>query len=209
MTEPVFPDLPGLGWSVTRAPQFATRTQKAISGRELRLAAQLVPIWEWTLAYDFLRDQNDIRESGGLGVGYDELRTLVGFFLARNGSFQAFLYVDPTDWTIANQTIGVGDGLTTTFQLVRTFGGFVEPITAPVLVSAIRENGSTLLGGSYTVDTATGIVTFGTAPGAGHVMTADFTYAFRVRFSDDSAQFENFMFQLWTLKQIKFRSALR
>jgi hypothetical protein len=30
-----------------------------------------------------------------------------------------------------------------------------------------------------------------------------------VRFSDDTASFENFMFQLWRLKQIKFVSILQ
>ena len=32
----VFPALPGLAWSVTKAPTFQTRIQRAVSGRELR-----------------------------------------------------------------------------------------------------------------------------------------------------------------------------
>lgn len=208
MTDPVFPALPGLAWSVTKTPSFMTRKQSAISGRELRLLDQIVPTWEWTLVYDFLRDQNDTRAGAGLGSGYDELRTLAGFFLARHGSFQAFVFDDPADDTTAGETIGTGDGTTTAFQLVRTFGGFAEPITAPNIVSAVRDNGTTVPGTGYAVNSATGIVTFTAPPAAGHVLTADFTYRFRVRFSDDNATFENFMYQLWSLKQIKFRSAL-
>ena len=52
-------------------------------------------------------------------------------------------------------------------------------------------------------------MTFTTPPAAGHVIAADFTYRFRVRFAEDSAEFENFMYQLWQLKQIKLQSVLR
>ena len=52
-------------------------------------------------------------------------------------------------------------------------------------------------------------MTFTAPPPAGQVVTADFTYRFRVRFADDAAEFENFMYQLWQLKQIKLQSVLR
>ena len=61
----------------------------------------------------------------------------------------------------------------------------------------------------YTVDDETGLVTFAAPPPAGQIITADFTYRFRVRFADDAAEFENFMYQLWQLKQIKLQSVLR
>ena len=60
----IFPALPGLGWSVTKAPRFATRIQKAISGRELRVLDQPYPIWTWTLTYALLRDKWDTRGAG-------------------------------------------------------------------------------------------------------------------------------------------------
>jgi hypothetical protein len=72
----IFPSLPGLAWSVTKAPRFATRIQRAVSGRELRILDQPYPIWTWTLSYSLLRDKWDARGPGGLGAGYDELRTI-------------------------------------------------------------------------------------------------------------------------------------
>ncbi len=204
----IFPALPGLAWSVTKAPRFATRIQKAISGRELRVLDQPYPIWSWTLTYSLLRDKWDTRGAGGLGAGYDELRTLAGFFLEQQGAFQPFLFDDPTDDTIAGQPIGTGDSSTSVFQLVRSMGGFTEPITAPNTVSAIYLNGVRQNPASYAVDAATGLVTFATPPTAGQLITADFTYWFRVRFADDTAEFENFMYQLWSLKQIKLESRL-
>ena len=49
-------------------------------------------------------------------------------------------------------------------------------------------------------------VLFNSPPGAGLAITATFTYLFLCRFSDDSIEFENFMYQLWSQKGLKFRS---
>ena len=211
MTE-LFPALPGLGWSVTKAPRFAARIQRAVTGRELRVLDQPYPIWTWTLTYSLLRDRHDTRgpngAGGGLGAGYDELRTMAGFFLQQQGSFQPFLFDDPTDDSVLAQAIGTGNSSTTVFQLVRNFGGFSEPIAAPNVVSAIYFNGVLQSASGYTVDPTTGLVTFAAPPPSGQAITADFTYYFRVRFADDTAEFENFMYQLWSLKQIKLQSVL-
>jgi len=204
----IFPALPGLAWSVTKAPRFATRIQRAINGRELRVLDQPNPIWTWTLTYSLLRDKWDTRGPGGLGASYDELRTIAGFFLQRQGAFQPFLFDDQTDDTVTAQSIGTGNSSASVFQLVRTMGGFAEPITAPHTVSAIYFNGVSQNPSGYTVDADSGLVTFVTPPAAGQLITSDFTYRFRVRFSDDTAEFENFMYQLWQLKQIKLQSAL-
>jgi len=204
----IFPSLPGLAWSVTKAPRFATRIQRAVSGRELRVLDQPYPVWTWTLTYSLLRDKWDSRGSGGVGAGYDELRTLAGFFLDRQGAFQPFLFDDPSDDNVTGQVIGTGDASANVFQLVRTMATFAEPITAPDSVGAIYFDGVVQNPANYTVDPATGLVNFTTPPPAGQSITADFTYRFRVRFADDTAEFENFMYQLWQLKQIKLQSVL-
>lgn len=203
----IFPALPGLAWSVTKSPRFATRIQKSVSGRELRVLDQPNPIWLWTLTYDILRDSHDTRGTG-LGGGYDELRTLMGFFLQQQGAFQPFLFDDPTDDSATAQPIGTGDSSATQFPLLRTMNGFAEPVTAPNVVSAVYFDGVRQSAGLYSVDPGTGIVTFAAPPPAGQAITADFSYYFRVRFADDTAEFENFMLQLWRLKQIKLQSAL-
>ena len=204
----IFPALPGLGWSVRKTPRFATRIQRAVSGRELRVLDQPNPIWSWTLTYEILRDKNDLRAATGPGAGYDELRTLMGFFLQQQGAFQPFLYDDPTDDQVAAQALGTGNGSATAFQLVRAMAGFAEPVTAPNVVSAIYFNGIRQSSSGYSIDGNTGLVSFVSPPPAGQLVAADFTYYFRVRFGDDSADFENFLYQLWSLKQVKFQSAL-
>jgi len=105
----IFPALPGLAWSVTKTPTFQTRIQRAVSGRELRALDYPYPLWQFALVYDFLRDNP--------AAGYDELRTLLGFFMLCQGAFGTFLFQDPSDSHVIGQQIGVGNASTTVFQL--------------------------------------------------------------------------------------------
>jgi uncharacterized protein (TIGR02217 family) len=200
----VFPVLPGLAWSVTKAPTFQTRIQRAVSGRELRALDYPYPLWQFTLVFAFLRDSPT--------AGFDELRTLMGFYLTCQGAYGTFLFQDPSDYQAVAQYIGTGDSSLGVFQLQRTLGtalpsgGFVEPIVAPNLVTAVYFDGIVQSSSSYSVDPDTGLVTFGTPPATGLVITADFTYWFRCRFVDDSCDFENFMYRLWQLKKLAFIS---
>jgi uncharacterized protein (TIGR02217 family) len=200
----VFPSLPGLAWSVTKSPTFQTRIQRAASGRELRALDYPYPLWQFTLVFDLLRDNP--------AAGYDELQTLMGFFMLCQGAFGTFLFRDPSDDQVARQQIGVGNASTNVFQLQRSMGttlpggGFQEPIVAPNIVSAVHLNGITQSPASYSVDPNTGLVTFVTAPGSELIISADFSYYFRCRFVDDSYTFENFMFRLWQLKKLTFIS---
>ena len=200
----VFPKLPGLAWSVTKTPTFQTRIQRAASGRELRALDYPYPLWQFTLVYDFLRDAP--------AAGYDELRTLMGFFMLCSGAFGAFLFQDPTDYQVSGQLIGIGDASQSTFQLQRNIGttlpggGFSEPIVAPNIVVAVYFNGIRQDPATYSVDPSAGLVAFSTAPGGGQIITADFSYYFRCRFVEDKYDFENFMHQLWQLKKLTFIS---
>jgi uncharacterized protein (TIGR02217 family) len=200
----VFPSLPGLAWSVTKTPTFQTRIQRAVSGRELRALDYPYPLWQFTLVFDLLRDNP--------AAGYDELQTLMGFFMLCQGAFGTFLFRDPSDDQVTGQQIGIGNASANVFQLQRAMGaklpggGFLEPIAAPDIVTAVYLDGITQSPGSYNVDPDTGLVTFSTAPGSGLIITADYSYYFRCRFVDDSYAFENFMFRLWQLKKLTFIS---
>jgi uncharacterized protein (TIGR02217 family) len=200
----IFPTLPGLAWGVTKTPTFQTRIQRAASGRELRALDYPCPLWQFSLIYDFLRDNP--------AAGYDELRTLTGFFMLCQGAFGTFLFQDPSDYQVVGQQMGIGDASNTTFQLQRAMGttlpggGFFEPIVAPNIVGAIYLNGITQNPATYSVDPATGLVTFNVAPGTAQIITADFSYYFRCRFIDDKYDFENFMYRLWQLKKLTFIS---
>lgn len=212
MAYTVFPSLPGLSWSVFKEPQFKTRIQKGVSGRELRLTFQPVPTWMFKLKFDFLRDKNDLRMAPW-GTTFNELREILGLFLAQQGALSPFAFNDPTDNAVTGQAIGTTDGNTATYQLIRTmgvspYGQFNEPILAPNVVNAIYLNGNVQDPGFYSVNFNNGTFTFSNIPGSGFAITADFTYYFLCRFNDDTISLENFLFQLWALNELKLQSIL-
>jgi uncharacterized protein (TIGR02217 family) len=197
---PSFPSLAGQGWSVHKRPVFATLVAGHVSGREVRDALWQYPLWEFELAFDGLA--SDATSYPGLGA--QSLQSLMGLFLQAQGQFGTFLYTDPTDNSVSNQTIGTGDGATTVFALVRTLGGFTEPVGWVSAIANIKLNGvSQPSGWSLTTPNT---LSFTTAPGAGVVITASFAYAFQCRFLDDGQDFEQFMQNLWAVQSLKFRS---
>jgi uncharacterized protein (TIGR02217 family) len=194
MSNAVFPTLQGLKWGITKTPMWSTKTQKSANGRELRAAYFSYPLWKFSLSYEVLRAN-----------AMAELQTLVGFFNARQGSFDSFLYQDPDDKWVTAQAFGVGDGVTTKFQLVRDYGGFVEPVVATSGTPSIYVAGTLkTLTTHYTL--VDGLVTFTTPPASGAILTWTGGFYYRVRFLQDSAEFEQFMYQLWTSKKIEFQS---
>ena len=102
------------------------------------------------------------------------------------------------------QAIGIGDGATTVFTLVRTLGGFTDPVGWATTLSNVYLNGVAQTSGVSLL--APNMLTLAIAPGAGVVITADFSYAFQCRFLDDQNDFENFASGLWTVQSLKFRS---
>ncbi len=191
MSNALFPTLPGLSWNVVRRPVFSTIVQRAASGRETRAALFSFPIWEWDLSYDLLRDDAS-----------QELRTLLGFFLQRQGAFDSFLFRDPTDNAVVDQSIGLGNGTRRNFQLVRALGGSVEPMFDIDGVPAVKAAGTPQVFGVQFSLGATGEIVFTTPPPAGAPLHATFSYLFRVRFRDDLADFNQFAFRLWELQSL-------
>jgi len=131
--------------------------------------------------------------------GYNDLSTLVTFYVARGGVANGFLYKDWLDYnthtdgvsTLTNldQTVGTGDGSATTFQCVKryTAGGNTEvrTITKPIAstcVCAIAGADQGAEGGTWSVNEATGVITFNTAPTSSASVTAGFEFYVPVRF---------------------------
>ena len=217
MTTPVFPALAGQGWSVHKKPTFATIVASHVSAREVRSPQYLNPIWNFELTFDGL-DGTTSGQYGGLGAS--SLQSLMGLFLQCQGQYGSFVFYDPTDYAVTAQAFGTGDGTTTTFQLARTLGGFLEPVVVPapagtlyfpgsqsvtVSAPAIYNNGS-LVGSGYTISNPGGVVTFSTAPASGHALTWTGAFGFLCRFDGDDLDFEQFMANLWKAESVKFRS---
>ena len=128
----------------------------------------------------------------------------MGLFLACQGQYATFLYTDPTDSSaVDTTTFATGDGTTTSFTLSRYMGAFLEPVGWVTSLSAVTVAGAAA--GGYWLNLPNTLV-FANAPPSGAAIGATFSYAFQCRFSDDSADFEQFMANIWKADSIKFRS---
>ena len=192
----VFPSfLPGLGWSVFKIPNWGTRMQRAVSGRELRTQDFANPIWNFRLTLEGLRDKWDTRAGPGVGAAFpggataplDELRTLLGFFNAQQGATIPFLFTDPSDSAILGQRLPAATSTATSAVIGASpgsnysAGDIVYPaggtgiLPAAVVVSTVDFSGAATSvaifnGGSYTVIPTGDIATTG---GNGSGLTID------------------------------------
>lgn len=202
MSVQVFPALPGIAWPVMRTQEWKGRQAENVSGKTVDQSDWSYPRWNWELTFAILR------QGSVYGTAYTEMQQLSAFFAGRNGPFDSFLYTDADDNQATAQSIGTGDGVTTTFQLVRSFGGFVEPIYAPNAVSHAYVNGVDPTGWSVSVwgSTTPGRVTFAAPPANGAALSADFSFYFPCRFTMQSLTFEKFLDKMYGGKKVAFRS---
>ncbi|HYD71989.1 MAG TPA: DUF2460 domain-containing protein [Candidatus Binatia bacterium] len=137
---------------------------------------------------------------GGAVRTLDELHELIAFFEARRGKLHGFRFRDPFDHKscppstaapdASDQLIADGDGVTTSFQLVKNYGGgeitYARPIRKP-LEGAVRVavDDVELAPAAFEIDTTTGIVTLASPPPNGAAVSAGFLFDTPVRFDID------------------------
>lgn len=130
----------------------------------------------------------------------DDLSKLLSFFEARRAQLHAFRWKDwadhktclpSQDVTPLDQEIGRGDGVTTIYQLIKTYTSgeqsYVRPIKKPVKGTVQIALGSdpqvdTL---HFVTDPTNGQITFHEAPDIGVRITAGFEFDVPVRFAID------------------------
>jgi len=139
--------------------------------------------------------------NAGYGVkSRADMQAVLAFFEERRGQFHAFLWRDGLDYCsggmvpgATDQAIGTGDGVKTSFQLVKRYGAdfdpYLRPITKPVPGSVLLAVDG-LETGDFEVDEITGVVTLETAPEAGVQVTAGFLFDVPVRFDTDRLDIE-------------------
>jgi uncharacterized protein (TIGR02217 family) len=160
-----------LGREAEVAPEVSTAIVTSAGGREARNA-------EWAEA----RTSYDV----GPGVRSEaDIAELLGFFRARMGPARGFRLRDPFDCEATGEVIGIGDGETQAFQLVRRYGDAVRRITRPAAESVtVAVDGEEV---DFTLGDG-GVATLDTAPGEGAEVSASFTFDVPVRFAEDRLQ---------------------
>ncbi|MEM9233270.1 MAG: DUF2460 domain-containing protein [Pseudomonadota bacterium] len=141
------------------------------------------------------------RYEAGYGVRCrNDIEVIIAFFEAREGRRYGFRFRDPMDnsshsagtITPTDQLIGIGDGATTAFQLLKTYQSgptsHQRTITLPMQESVrIAADGIELEeGNEFTVDHGTGQVSLALAPAPGVQITAGYIFDVPVRFDTDA-----------------------
>jgi uncharacterized protein (TIGR02217 family) len=157
-------------------PTFRNVIQEAISGNEQRFA-------QWTKC----RGVGDL--SYGLLTSSDPLgdfRAILAMFRAHTGSLLPWRFRDWSDYTATNEVFGTGAGVVTQFQLTMTYDPalillgsagsllYVRNITLPNAAPTIKVAGTTqTVTTDYTIS-ASGLVTFTSAPTGSLTWTGTF-----------------------------------
>ena len=165
-------------------PERRTQIVELASGHEERNASWANSRRRFDVAYGIRRA--------------DDLALVVAFFEARNGRLHGFRYKDWADYKSClpsqavaptDQPISTGNSAVTTFALLKRYTSgaqsWTRSIAKPVAGSIrLALNGVEQMS-DWSVDTATGSVTFAAAPGAGIAITAGFEFDVSVRFDTD------------------------
>lgn len=146
------------------------------------------------------------RYDAGLGVRtVDALHAVLAFFEERRGRLYGFRFRDRVDCKScapskapqpSDQPVGIGDSVTTEFQLVKKYGaGFApyeRPIRKPVAgtVRVAVAGSEVALGAGLSCDATTGVLTFAAPPAPGAAITAGFVFDVPVRFDTDELEFD-------------------
>lgn len=148
------------------------------------------------------------RYNAGYGVKtLDALAEVAAFFEERRAQLYGFRWRDRLDCASAppgavisplDQTLGSGDGLRETFQLIKsygvTFAPYSRPIAKPVSGSVrVAVNGAEKTQGvHFTCEPTTGVISFlaGSVPASGAAVTAGYRFDVPVRFDTDYLEFD-------------------
>ena len=181
----VFPTLQGIGWPVTTSPVWNNQIQRTVTGRVVAATYQQYPLYKFKVQFNFL-----------LAADFN---TLLAFFNQQGGNLTPFLFdAGPGSDSVTAQAIGTGNGTTTAFQLLRSYGGFSEPVAASFGSPHAYVNG---VSEPCTFNSpSNGYVTLTTAPASGTAVTWSGNYYFQCRFGKGSYDLEQFASQLYSTK---------
>lgn len=176
---------PGVSYGSVGGPGFNTSIVETDSGAEERIGR-----------WDNPKHRYDARFGVKTRAQMAELRR---FYWARRGAAHSFRFKDWLDFTsnadgytagvFTDQQIGIGDGVTTTFQLTKSYTdgpitrlrNITKPVTGTIVVGKNGVNQSS----GWTLDYSTGVLTFSVAPALTHAVTWGGEFNVHARFGKE------------------------
>lgn len=171
-----------IAFGATGGPERRNEIVSLTSGREKRNAR--------------FSQSRHVYDAGTGVVSLTDLHDAIAFFEARRGSLHAFRFRDPFDMkscrpnettSATDQQIGIGDGETLRFSLVKRYGegpdAYERLIALPHADTLkVAVDGDELTPGDFSFDQETGQVVLEAAPGAGQIVSAGYEFDVPVRF---------------------------
>ena len=201
MSFPIMPTMPiSMASGLKKTPNFNTVRQVGAAGINSAVALKPYPTWDFEFALDHI--------TGNEKTATSVVAQILGTFMATAGGANLFLFTDPQDNTLVGAQFGVGDGTSTKFQLSRNIYGQPDIIQNTNGTPNIYVNGTITAPASIS---ATGVVTFSTAPINTGILTWSGSFYFLCRFSEDTIDStRNFTINSgtdhWLVQGVKFSS---
>ena len=151
-------------------PEYRTTVKTMRGGAEHRNSLWADPLRSFNVALG-LRDNDGIQD-------------ILNFSADTRGAAAGFRIKDWSDHVAINQRIGVGDGLSYFFRLVKSYGltyqrRILKPVAGTVAVTVDGVSAVVYL------DTVNGVVVFKNPPAVGVLIDASFEFDVPVRFASD------------------------
>lgn len=123
------------------------------------------------------------------------------FYTRHKGSYDSFLFQNPSENPVSDEAFATGDGVQSVFYL----GGSIDMSTGDLILAPSSLSLERSIGGTgdysafsaYTVDEPIGQVTTNAVLPSGDRLRADYTFRYRVRFQEDNLTRENFATDLY------------
>jgi uncharacterized protein (TIGR02217 family) len=196
--------------------QFPESISYGSSGGPRRLT-QIVPLKSGYEKRNQVWENSRRQYDAGVGIrDINACHDVIEFWEARSGPLHGFRWKDWADYKSCRPTetpafddviIATGDGVDTTFQLVKRYVSsgreYVRPIKKPVAGSVLIGLGGVAQGSGWTLDSTTGIITFSSAPGNGVNISAGFEFDVPVRFDNNEVDVSIEGFEAGAVPSIK------
>ena len=220
MSTPILEPLPGLAseyhhqlnWggllSQTSASQIEARQQQQSFGRNS---------WDLVFSYLQLLSRGTYTDT----IAAQNLPYLLGFYNKQGGALLSFFYRDQEFNSVTAGFQAISDGSTLAYQLQVNVGGNNQP------AYGLDTRGAITYGGQYvqpaaktpqaydgvtpvtaSFDSETGIMTLASPVTSGHTINADFSYLYRVRFTDNTMDFKRLWNVVYGLDSMKIIQVL-
>lgn len=222
MSLPIFPVLRYYNWANSQKMQWNTAQQKSPSG--VRYALSLMPnnpLWAFEWVYDVLKNKKGTTDLPYYPTNalYTDLQAIMGIYGVSKGPGLEFVY-QPPDGVNVNVLIATPDANNNS-ELRSLVGGALNPngtVFAPFYEAVQELNGGgvtiTANGSPYTTFSLLGansiagyegiVIHFNTTPTP--PVLASFTKFYRCTFDEDEQDYEQFAYNLYELKSVKFSS---